>query len=584
MYNAKINSPLTTLSSDINSIATTIPVTDISVFPNAPNLATIGTGNNAETILYTDKSGSSLVGVTRGFQGTAQTWSSGTIIGRLFTAYDHDSLKSNVEDVYGYPFQIKSAEYNSVTDTLSIIITSGSGESFNSTTLNTITKTSDTTFNINPVSASVTYNIYLKNDGNFDKSTNGSIPNGSILIGTISTNADKSINTITDKRPLVSAVGSEFIKHLTDTIIDANKTITVGSTGCDFTTIPNALDSIKTASITSSTTVTISLLTEMYEHTSQLKINHINGSNIIIQGATPITTTVSSVGGVSGTTGSWSVPITVASAVGMQVGQYAIIKNTTGTGNHEVLRGMYEITNINGNVVTVKNTYQGTPFPAVVLTGGDFIVLTTTLKFTNCNGIVADRSELGLLNNVAIVGSNASTNYGILSTTGASITCGTNVGVSGFKSGFFVTNRAGITAPYTASSNNENGYECSNFAGIYINNCIANGNSEKGAYDSTGGGMMAENICVCGNKSGLTVNNGGKGFSSGIIAKNNVEYNIDVCDEGALFASDSNVSDAGLIDIFAYNNGYVRCSNYSGSPIFSPEPNSEGNKGSWIIT
>ena len=358
MYNAKINSPLTTLSSDINSIATTIPVTDISVFPNAPNLATIGTGNNAETILYTDKSGSSLVGVTRGFQGTAQTWSSGTIIGRLFTAYDHDSLKSNVEDVYGYPFQIKSAEYNSVTDTLSIIITSGSGESFNSTTLNTITKTSDTTFNINPVSASVTYNIYLKNDGNFDKSTNGSIPNGSILIGTISTNADKSINTITDKRPLVSAVGSEFIKHLTDTIIDANKTITVGSTGCDFTTIPNALDSIKTASITSSTTVTISLLTEMYEHTSQLKINHINGSNIRIIGATPIATTVSNVGGISGTTGDWSVPMTVASAVGMQVGQYAIIKNTTGTGNHEVLRGMYEITNINGNVVTVKNTYK----------------------------------------------------------------------------------------------------------------------------------------------------------------------------------------------------------------------------------
>ena len=76
MYNAKINSPLTTLSSDIDSTATTIPVTDISVFPNAPNLATIGTGNNAETILYTDKSGSSLVGVTRGFQGTAQVWSS----------------------------------------------------------------------------------------------------------------------------------------------------------------------------------------------------------------------------------------------------------------------------------------------------------------------------------------------------------------------------------------------------------------------------------------------------------------------------------------------------------------------------
>jgi len=114
------------------------------------------------------------------------------------------------------PFRIKSAFYTSGTDTLSIVIASGTGETFSGNTINTITKTSDTTFTINPVSASITYTIYLKNDGNFASSIDGTITDGSLLIGTISTNADKTVNIIVDKRPLVSGVGKKFANHLAD--------------------------------------------------------------------------------------------------------------------------------------------------------------------------------------------------------------------------------------------------------------------------------------------------------------------------------------------------------------------------------
>lgn len=128
------------------------------------------------------------------------------------------------EDIGGgeTPFKIKSAFYTSGTDTLSIVIASGTGETFNNTTINTITKTTDTTLNIPSPLASTTYTIYLKNDGNFDKSIDGTTSTGSITIGTVSTNADKSVNTIIDKRPLVSGVGKEFIAHKAETATDAH--------------------------------------------------------------------------------------------------------------------------------------------------------------------------------------------------------------------------------------------------------------------------------------------------------------------------------------------------------------------------
>jgi len=98
MYPAQINSPSTTLDGSITDIDTSITVFDGSKLPNAPNLLTIGTGNDAETILMTVKNGNTLT-VTRGVQGTAKAWDSGEVISRNFTAYDHDTFKNNIEDL-----------------------------------------------------------------------------------------------------------------------------------------------------------------------------------------------------------------------------------------------------------------------------------------------------------------------------------------------------------------------------------------------------------------------------------------------------------------------------------------------------
>jgi len=101
MYAGKVNSPATTLDGGINDSVTTINVVDGTVLPDAPNLAVIGTGEDAETILYETKNGNELSDVTRGFQGTAKAWDDGTPVARLFTAYDYDTLRNNISDLAG---------------------------------------------------------------------------------------------------------------------------------------------------------------------------------------------------------------------------------------------------------------------------------------------------------------------------------------------------------------------------------------------------------------------------------------------------------------------------------------------------
>lgn len=102
MYEGKVNSPTTTLTQPLNAVAAgtieTVSVSDANVLPPAPNLATIGSGELAETIRYTAKTGNDLTAV-RGFQGGTNAWTAGTPIARFFTAYDHDANINNITEL-----------------------------------------------------------------------------------------------------------------------------------------------------------------------------------------------------------------------------------------------------------------------------------------------------------------------------------------------------------------------------------------------------------------------------------------------------------------------------------------------------
>ena len=98
MYRGIDNSPDTKLTNNIGPTDEIIPVDDVSVFPEGPNYAVIGTAEDAEVIKYSVKTGDSLSGCVRGLGATtAQAWNAKNPIARNFTKLDHDDLIDNIE-------------------------------------------------------------------------------------------------------------------------------------------------------------------------------------------------------------------------------------------------------------------------------------------------------------------------------------------------------------------------------------------------------------------------------------------------------------------------------------------------------
>ncbi len=85
-------SPITVLTQPLNEESSIVYVEDSSVFPDGPNIATIGADENAETIFYAQKAEGLLSGCIRGLEGTAKAWQIDEVIARNFTDYDYQSL------------------------------------------------------------------------------------------------------------------------------------------------------------------------------------------------------------------------------------------------------------------------------------------------------------------------------------------------------------------------------------------------------------------------------------------------------------------------------------------------------------
>ncbi len=97
MYDGVANSPDTFLTSPLASGGNIMYVADSSVFGTLPNLAVIGNGANAETILIKKKREDGGLDVDRGIEGKAKDWPKATTAARNFTNYDHGKFKENIE-------------------------------------------------------------------------------------------------------------------------------------------------------------------------------------------------------------------------------------------------------------------------------------------------------------------------------------------------------------------------------------------------------------------------------------------------------------------------------------------------------
>ena len=101
MYAGINNSPQTVTTAEITASAQSIPVSSTAVFPAGPNLATLGTGDDAEVVQYAAISGNELTGCVRGFGGTtAKIWPTDTVVYRAFTLEDYRRLCVNIDTLF----------------------------------------------------------------------------------------------------------------------------------------------------------------------------------------------------------------------------------------------------------------------------------------------------------------------------------------------------------------------------------------------------------------------------------------------------------------------------------------------------
>jgi hypothetical protein len=92
------------LTADISASAQIIPVTDASVFPAAPNFATLGEDNTAEVILYNSihTGQDALTGCLRGQSGTvSKSWKEGAGVYHAWTAATANAMMDNIDALNG---------------------------------------------------------------------------------------------------------------------------------------------------------------------------------------------------------------------------------------------------------------------------------------------------------------------------------------------------------------------------------------------------------------------------------------------------------------------------------------------------
>lgn len=112
MYKPQNNGPHTMLAATINASQVSITVENASILPDAPNVLTIGTEEDAELVKLESKTGN-ILSVTRGFNGTTpKAWDSGAWIYRAITAQDIEELQERTKKIVK---TLTAAEFEALT-------------------------------------------------------------------------------------------------------------------------------------------------------------------------------------------------------------------------------------------------------------------------------------------------------------------------------------------------------------------------------------------------------------------------------------------------------------------------------------
>lgn len=352
----------------------------------------------------------------------------------------------------------------------------------------------------------------------------------------------------------------------------------VGTISSPYASIAKALQTIDRSFIASDVFVSIKVGAGVFTSTSELEISHAYGNRIKITGVAPsLSTTITSVNGTPTLT---SFSINVSSTSGITAGDYVKITSTVGTGDHEVIEGVYEVISIpSSGVININPNYQGVvgTLTGIILTGGTVTKQPTILKYNGCHGIRVSNQHLKFLEDVTIVGDNTANKHALISgnvygvasanNAGGSIELGDNVNVYLFGGySIYASNGGYINADKCTSTRNGGGLYCGYNAVISAINCQINNIVDVGVLAEYNGVIDVNTAIIsgCGSQA-LYANN------RGVIKADSVTID----DKNNLNGATAIVHAKGMSTIFIPD--------YTGGAVtYSPTWNTTGNGNSFI--
>lgn len=337
--------------------------------------------------------------------------------------------------------------------------------------------------------------------------------------------------------PLAQAAATALIALGAGWFVPPGAAITL-AIGTDVASLDAALTGIASWTIPNTASVTIVLPSGATARTAPVVVNHPYGSRIKITGAAPVTTTASAAGAVTGSAGAWAVPLTLASAAGIAVGDYALVKSVVGTGQCLLFSGIARVAAIAGTQVTVTNVAQNAAWPTAALTSAAVTVLKSRLTFAGCDGFDID-GPLGSIDQLALVGDRTAGTIGLIAqrTSSASrgkahVFVGPSTGITRFGDGQIYAMYGGsVLAPGVCVAD-----------GITYNALAQQGGSV--LFD---GGISTGGLGGSGGGGGIAASSGGSMSAEGAISVGCASYGFYAFQSGALLAqlsyAQSNVSD-----------------------------------------
>jgi hypothetical protein len=300
---------------------------------------------------------------------------------------------------------------------------------------------------------------------------------------------------------------------------------------------------------------------------------------VTVQGATPITTTMSSVVSSSGSSGNYSLVLQLASVAGIAVGQVCVVQSPSGGTNPSYLEGPWLITAVNAssNQITVTCKCRNATPPSGAISA-NITVLTSVINFSGCNGfeIFSGGSSLNLVN-VAIVGNNSGSYSGIdlqdlgrvyingvvavMNFGGNNVFMNYNAEFNG--DGYLYTSGAGADGIelttgavldihwLTSNGNGGNGLSCY-FAQASVSNRLnLSGNAQAGFYGENFGTLYCVTTTTI-----YAQGNGTYGFQT--VAFGNVDWGAATPNVGGNGTADYQIINTSQSGLFAggYSNGY----------------------------